>query len=164
MKYKTITNRLLIASLFLVFITSCHNYYKATGIKKNSSADKASSVDSLKLQNRYFVLRNGSAEFHMKDITLSADQKTLECTLEELSPDHQLHLVKGHKGRMQYKKHKIEDLGVTNEVHLYIPQDATAVPGSYSLLLDNVEKIEVLQHGFERERRTVMLLVLSAIP
>ena len=48
---------------------------------KASSKD-AASIDSLTPLNRYFVLRSGTQSYYMKNISLSADHKTLEATLD----------------------------------------------------------------------------------
>ncbi len=133
--------RLFLAILILqLLLNSCHNYYKAVQTRVGNDA-----IDSLKLQNRYFVLRNGGQSYYMNNIGLSTDKKTLTCTLEVLPTNHQFHLVKGRKGNMIYKKNDPEDLMVLNEVHFFIQPDNSVAMGQYTLQLDKVEKIEVIQ-------------------
>ena len=61
--------------LSIVLLNACHNFYKAVPASADNASQKAASVDSLKLQNRYFVLRNGSQAYYMNKIVLSSDKK-----------------------------------------------------------------------------------------
>ena len=60
--------------LIAIVLFSCQAYYKTTRVIPASSAK---SVDSLKKENRYFVLRNGDEAFYIKSIVLSDDQLVL---------------------------------------------------------------------------------------
>ena len=126
--------RFLFPGLILLCVfASCKNYYKAINTPKTS---KAAHFDSLKTQSRYFILRSGDQAFHMTNIVLSDDQKTVSVTLDTLSADHKLHLVNGRNGKQQYKKYNDLDLGVLNEVHFYTPP-LQAKPGKkFQLNLD----------------------------
>lgn len=66
----------------------CHNYYMAAPIYNSYDTGKA--IDSLRLQNRYFILRNGYHAFHMKDIFLGNDNEILKATLEKLPSGQQM--------------------------------------------------------------------------
>ena len=144
---------LFISVLFISILPGCHTYYMATR-PKNGTA----SIDSLKAQDRFFILRNGNYAYYMKNIALSADRKTLECKLDSLPPEHQLHLQKGVYGKMQYDP---EEFSVLSEVHLYIPHDQVAASGNqYTLSLDKVEKIEVIEKD---KKRTSNSYVIGAI-
>lgn len=154
-KIKIFKSFLVVVSL-LMLLTACHNYYMAVAQPK-----EAAGIDSLRHQNRYFVLRSGSEAFYMKNLSLSADRKTLEATLDTLSPEHRLHLVRGRKGNMIYHKNKFEDIAVLSEVHLYTPPDTTAVvDGRYTLALDQVQKVEVIERD---KKRTTSSYVIGAI-
>jgi hypothetical protein len=145
---KTVFFALAVTSL----LTACHSYYK-TSLARTASADQTlASIDSLKLQNRYFVLRNGTNAYYMNNISLSADQKTLQCNLDTLSSDHELYVLKSKMGKGKYKLIP-EQTGVLNEVHLYVPQGNIGI-GSYTLSLDQVQKIEVLQKDKARTTRS----------
>src|SRR4029079_3640118 len=145
----TYTHKKLHALFIVLFSTalilSCHNYYKATKARIASTPRVASVVDSLHDQHRYFVLRNGSRAYYMSNFTLSNDRTKLTTTLDYLPEEHRLHLRKGHRNHnMQYKSGTDEAM-VLNEVHLYIKDDTLAQSGSYTLMLDQVQKIEVIQ-------------------
>ena len=157
MLQKTKTFKSLLVALFsLTLMTACQNYYMATARPK-----EASSIDSLTRLNRYFVLRSGSQAFYMKNLSLSADRKTLDATLDTLSPGHRLYLSNGHNGKMRYKKSYSHHITVLSEVHLYTAGDNKAAIGSrYTLPLDQVQKIEVIEKD---KKRTTSSYVIGAI-
>ncbi len=147
---------LTLLSLFAMQ-TGCHNYYR---ISKTPVTAATKDIEKLKLQNRYFILRSGNNAWYMDGIVLSSDQKTLQCKLDSLPTEHKLHLTKGRKGQFRYREDKPED-SVLNEVHFYIPADKTAWPGSvYTLSLDKVQKIEVLEKD---KGRTTGSYIVGAI-
>ncbi|MGE5107210.1 MAG: hypothetical protein ACM3H8_06680 [Sphingobacteriales bacterium] len=143
---------LLITVCIIIF--SCNSYYKASVANK-----KPETIDSLQLNNRYFVLRSGESSFYMKGVKLSSDKQTLQCILDSLPPEHQLHLSKGIRGNMRYKNTPAQ-LPVLNEVHLYIAQDNLIKAGDYTLTLDKVQKIEVLEKD---RKRTTNSYVIGAL-
>jgi hypothetical protein len=149
----------VIGALSLILFAACHNYYKATQSLTSSVSQKATVVDSLKLQNRYFVLRNGNRSYYMGNISLSADQTTLSATLDSLPPEHRLYLSHGRNGKMKFKKFQPE-AAVISEVHLYIPADPSIQLGAYTLMLDKVQKIEVLQKD---KQKTTGSYVIGAV-
>ncbi|MEI7734835.1 MAG: hypothetical protein WCI49_05185 [Ferruginibacter sp.] len=138
-------------------IISCHNYYKAAPATGLNSTEKAVLADSLKLQKRYFVLRSGKQAFYMNNVVLSEDKKSLTCSLEVLPEIHQFHLAKGRGGKMRYRKNDSDEKLVLNEVHFYIPTDSSTAVGAYSLQLDKVEKIEVLEKDGPRTRSSYII-------
>ncbi len=147
---------LLLVLFTLTLISACQNFYKATARPK-----EAASIDSLTKLNRYFILRSGSQAYYMKNIVLSNDRKTLETVLDSLPPAHRLHLVNEYNGKMRYFKSRVFDVGVLSEVHMYIPQDNTAAIGArYTLPLDQVQKIEVIEKD---KKRTMSSYVIGAI-
>ncbi len=155
MAHKFQNVRSTVILLVIVFMFSrCHTYYKATKINA-TAADRT--IDSLKSQNRYFVLRSGSEAYYMKNMVLSDDHKTLECTLDSLPPVHRLYLAKGRNGKMQYKA---EDAPVLIEVHLYLSNNKVVNEGNYTLQLDQIQKIEVLEKD---RKRTTNSYVIGAV-
>ena len=137
----------IISDYFLAFallflIAGCHNYYMASPINKNYDAAKA--IDSLKLQDKYFILRNGDRVFHMQNISMSDDNKTLNATLEKVSPDQQMYIYKDRNEKMIYRKNDPGDLKVFNEAHIFITPDTTITTGDYSLQLNDIKKIELI--------------------
>ena len=147
-------------TLLLITISfwGCHNYYMATNANSNSNHAKASVTDSLNNKNRYFILRNGSQSYYMKTVKLSEDRNTLNCKLETLAPDHQLHLVNGRGGKLKYQKNSAAefpgDMAVLNEVHFYMQPDNSVAIGNYNLQLDKIQKIEILERDKIRTRKS----------
>jgi hypothetical protein len=141
-----------LAAIFFVilFAVACKTFYKTKTITTSpNSTIAAKNVDSLQKTNRYFILRNGEESYYIKNIQLSADQKTASCVLDSLSVYHRLHL-KWPSNRFQYKPKEELTNGVINEVHFYIPKDNSAQLGNYTLSLDKVNKIEILEHDKKR--------------
>jgi hypothetical protein len=134
----------LIAIIVLGSCSSCSNYYKAVLAPQPANAD---SITDLKMKNRYFILRNGSEAFAMKNISISSDRKDLQCNLETVPFDHTLHLNRTEKSKLTYNKPgKAEDESpVLDEVHLYISPDSNIVASPYTLALGRIKKTEVLE-------------------
>ena len=158
--YIKITRLLLTVFLTGLLIVGCKNYYKATPARVGTLTEKASTVNSLRLSNRYFILRTGSESFYMKNPMLSADQKTLECTLDTLSSATLEHIIKMQTGNMKYHKNEPDELFVLNEVHFYIPPDTAVAYGKFTLDLDKVQKIELIEKD---TKRTANSHVIGAI-
>jgi hypothetical protein len=147
--------RTLFIPLFLLAMgAGCHNYYMATTKKKDPAV-----IDSLNTAKRDFILRNGNKAYYMKMGAMSEDHKTVQVTLDSLSFIHQVYVNNGPKQNLKYKKSTQE--GVLNEVHFYIPYDSTIqVPSSYTLALDKVQKIEVIEKD---KKRTTNSWVIGTI-
>ncbi len=79
----------------------------------------------------------------MSDVTLSSDQTFLTTILDSLPLAHRLHLRNGIRGRNRYIK--AYELDILTEVHLFIPGEDSIRTGTYTLLLDKVQKIEVIE-------------------
>jgi hypothetical protein len=158
MKLKTLLPLAMVSLLLL--LQACMTFYKASPARSGSASAAYSSVDSLNKLNRYFILRTGNKAYYIKNIELSPDQQTATCLLDILPDDHKLHLMHGRNNKMNYKKSEPEHLRVLSEVHFYIPQDPAAVPGAYVLRLDQVSKIEVIEHD---KKRTTSSYVLGAV-
>ncbi|GAA4741589.1 hypothetical protein [Flavisolibacter ginsenosidimutans] len=159
MQTLTKTNAWLLGLGLLFIAAACHNFYKATAGRTGPYA--SGTIDSLESRNRYFVLRTNSQAFYMKNMALSADRQSLSCTLDTLPPAHKLHLVNGRGGNMRYKKNELDDLQVLNEVHLYATGVSNAAIGeNFSLPLDKVQKIEVIEKD---QKRTTNSYVIGAV-
>ena len=154
------TQRIFPLLLIALLCAGCHNYYKALTVTPASDNRTMDKLDSLKLNNRYFILRNGSEAYYMRGLQINTDHTVLACTLDTLPIEHQLHLVNGRRSNRRYKKYDRIDLQVLNEVHLYIQPDHTVALGPYSLALDKVHRIEVIQKDY---KRTTNSYVLGAI-
>lgn len=153
------TKNALFICLCALLAWSCHNYYKA--VNGRTGVYASSTLDSLKTQERFFILRSGNETFYMKDLVLSADRTSVSFTPDTLPPQHRLHLKGGHAANLQYKKYDPYENFVLNEVHLYTPLVAGIKAGeNFSLPLDKVQKIEVIERD---SKRTTNSYVIGAI-
>ncbi len=139
---------ILLASL-LVF-GGCHRYYMTRN--PNVKDNPAEKIDSLKNDQRYFVLHNGGKAWHLGSIVLSEDRQSITGKLDKLPLIHQTAIANPKK---IYK-----DLEVLNEVHLYIAQDSLIKEGDITLGLNRIQKIEVIEKD---PKRTTNSYVLGAI-
>jgi hypothetical protein len=162
MIFKTTRSQMLMFLVCALLISSaCHNYYQAIRPPAVTNLGKATSIDSLKEANRYFILRAPNSEaYNMKNIRISQDQKSLTCYLDSASNDHKLHLKKGRGGNLRYNKLVPGDREVLNEVHLYVQTDTTVRPGPYVLSMDKIQKIEIIEKD---RKRTTSSYVIGSI-
>lgn len=151
-----INNRLLATFVIMLMLASCHNYYKVNQLPTS----KAATIDSLMHSERHFILHNGSASFHMKNVVLSAGQKTMACILGTVSFYHQMYLANGPNGKMKYKKNDPVQSAVLNEVHVHIPLYYPAVAGPYKIQLSQIKNIEVIEKD---KKRTADSYIIGAI-
>ncbi len=147
-----IFHRMIIILVSFILVTGCHRYYKS--ITRNITDHPDQSLDSLKKDNRYFVLRNPDKAWHIWNIVLSEDRKTIKGMLEPVPVVHQVHLDKG-KGKRKYKEEY-----VLSEVHLYIDNDSLLKEGDFTLALNRIQKVEVIEKD---KKRTTNSYVIGAV-
>jgi len=134
------------AIIIVIAFSGCfRNYYKASVPPYDSHLQKTSVIDTLKKQDKYFILRNGSHAYYMKDISPSPDNKTMEVMLDTLPSDHIMYLNKDRGGVMMYRKTNNTDLKVLSEVHVYISPDSNITTGKYIFQPGNIQKIQLIQ-------------------
>ena len=147
----------LTLAIIILSSTSCKNFYKATSTNYKNNAEKTEAVNTLKTANRIFILRSGTVALEMKDIVVNNEKTMLECTLDSLSYIHKLHLTKGKKGNMQYKKNWPEHYSVLDEAHVYVASGTEAQMGKYSIALDKIQRVEVIEKDKGRTRESYIL-------
>ncbi len=144
--------KISITLVILIGLSSCSNYYKAVLAPKPATAG---SIEDLKTKNRYFILRDGNRAFTMNNISLSADQKTMHCNLDSLPYIHTFHLT---NRKMKYKKpvnaEDDDETLVLNEVHVYINSNGNAGLGQHDMLLNEIQKIEVIEKDKIKTRKS----------
>jgi hypothetical protein len=146
--------------IVILFVSCFQHFYKVKQAHVGDANQKASVIDSLNNQNRYFILRSGSQSFYMRNISLSADRTTVQCVLDSLSFDHMRYVTVGNKSDKRYKPKDQTQAGVLSEVHLYITPDPAISTGHYVLHFDSLKKIEIIQKD---NGRTVANYVISTI-
>ncbi len=150
----TIMKKLLTIIIILFAFASCNNYYKA--VTANQPVP-TSIVETMKMKDKYFILRDDLKAFAMKNILITEDKKNIQCTLETLPAMHKLHLTNGRDGDMKYRTTKITDDDETlvlNEVHVYIIPGNNSDTGSFTISIANIEKIEILEKDKQKTKRS----------
>ena len=150
-------NLICVFIIAIAFPGCFQHYYKASEPAYSNHAEKASVIDTLRKQGKYFILRNGSHAYHMKDISLSPDNKTMKTTLDTLPYDHMMYLTKDRNGIMKYIKNNHSDIKVLSEVHVYIAPDSGITTGNYVLPPDNIQKIELIEPNNARTTTSMLL-------
>ncbi len=130
---------------------SCSRYYQA--VKSTASSE---AVDSLRNENRYFVLRSGSEAYYMTKIAFSDDRQTLHCELDTLPQIHTLYLSHGRNGKMRYIVSRHDDV-VLSEVHVFINSSDSIHRGSFAINLGQIQKIEVIRKDKKRTTTSYIL-------
>lgn len=153
-------NLLLLSAVALscLMILSCSTYYKSNSMNTPPSA---SGLDNLRGSGRVLIFRNGDEAWYIKSMELSADQKIAHCVLDVLPSNHMLHVSQGNTGNMKYQRKDLNEAGVVNEVHFYTAKDTTAAVGNYTLSLEKIFKIEVLEHDTKRTKNSHTLGVIG---
>ena len=138
-------------ALFIFVMSSCNKYYKVTtaGTGKNA----AQTIEQLKNNGRYFILRSGSQAFAMDSLVIDNKEQTLQCVLNILPEEHLVHLTKGTKGKMRYTELNGYEPDVTpilREVHLYQNAGADLNPGPHILAVNQIQKMEIIEKDKKR--------------
>ena len=100
--YKKLNNYMVFVIVTMLFLTACHHYYKVSPVYMGASNGSAATIDSLRLAERFFILKSGSDAYYMRNPMLSADKKTMDCILDTVPYFHQLYLANGRNGKMKY--------------------------------------------------------------
>lgn len=121
------------------------NYYKATPSKAQTVTDKADEVVNQQARHRYFILRAGNSAYSMNQLAVSPDKRSLTAVLDTLPASHQLYVKNARThNQMRYRRIRL-DTNVLSEVHFFINPEKVPVNGPYTLSLDAVNKIEIIQ-------------------
>lgn len=150
MKQNKLFPALLVFAAILLVFGGCHRYYMTSS--RNFDMHPAESFDTLKKDSRYFVLHSGTKAWHLINVTLSQDRKTLSGILGELPPNHQT--------TINNVKKKYKEPDVLNEVHFYFDDKDTLSAGDITLGLDRIQKVEVIEKD---KKRTTGSYVLGAL-
>lgn len=139
--------------MFAAF-ASCNNFYK---VSTAGSPVTANTIEELKMKNKYFILRDGTLSLAMRNMSVSADRKSIQCFLDTLPEAHTAYLLNGLDDRMTYTKTRTEngkEAAILNEVHLYLSPGNNATLGSYTFPISNIEKVEILEKDEKRTKRS----------
>ncbi|MEO6405979.1 MAG: hypothetical protein ABIY51_14655 [Ferruginibacter sp.] len=143
----------LLYAIFLFFF-GCKNYYKVIDKPLETQDAKSGEVSKLQIQNRYFILRSGDKYYHMANMQISEDRKSVTCKLDSVPLNHQVYINNAFtKNRDYHKAGDDKEYKVLSEVHLYMMPDNNLDYGSYVLNLNKIDKIEIIEKDQKRTTR-----------
>jgi hypothetical protein len=145
-------------AVFSVAGFCCTRFYKPVAVD-TGSPDVKRSVIATNATNKYFILRQGTNNYALNNITVDNIANTLHANLSLVSETHRKYLTASGR-KYKYKKSG-DGQYVLNEVHIY-SKDSGTLDISQPLVfpLDKVEKIEVIEHD---KGRTTTSYVLGGI-
>jgi hypothetical protein len=153
----TIASRTLVSTALILLLISCHRFFMP--VQQNTGSPAASgNYIAANSQQKYFILRKGVNSYAIRDIIVDQQAMTLSGHLSPVPAEHQLYL-NAEKSKMRYKDN--EGGNILNEIHIYV-QDKSVIDtqGQFTLPLDQIVRIEVIQHD---RKRTTSSYVLGGI-
>lgn len=158
-------SRLLGIILLVLIAASCQRFFMPVKSTANTSSEKATYIAGNQL-DKYFILRQGSSAYAMKQIVVDKEKNALTCVLETVPPEHRLYL-NPRNTKYTYKEAKDEESASTGnrvkapvlkEVHIYIKEEVPAVLNQQiTIMLDQINMIEVLEHDRSRTTSSYVL-------
>ena len=136
----------------------CSRFFKPVSVN-TGTPDAAKNIITANAPNKYFILRQEANSYALKNITVDNTAMTLNGTLSPVDVSHFLY-VKAKGRNYKYKKtgNKENETDILNEVHIYSknssPVDTTK---AFTLPLDQIEKIEVIEHDAGRTTTSYIL-------
>jgi hypothetical protein len=148
--------QLLCSGIFMIFLSGCYNYYNVKSYNDISVQQRR--IDSLKNENKYFILRTPTSALALKNLKINKKDSTISFAPGILPEEHKLHLVKRKKNEMRFKKDNPEGV-VLNEVHLFT---SSPVPFKINeilqLPLNSIYQVDVIQKDkFKTTYKTIGL-------
>lgn len=147
-------SRLFCSLCMLAIINlSCSNYFKPVTANTGSPSETGKAITAA--GDKYFILRQGTSSYALKNVSVDNINMTLNATLE---PVGDLHLVYVETKRESYRYNQQKESDVLNEVHIYSKN--TTLPDinkTFTLPLDQIEKIEVIEHDKSRTTSSYVL-------
>src|SRR5689334_20956062 len=110
---------LFLLAFLLIIPQSCYRkFYKVADNPGSSNID--STVEAQAQKSKYIILRSGLDAYHMENIVVNPDHKSLTCTLGRISDAHQYYLATDKKKAIPFTS---KESAVLNEVHIYTLQN-----------------------------------------
>lgn len=145
--------------IFLNLIISC-SYYKVKNLPITSE-NLSEQYNTINKNEKYVVLHTNNNDFHLKNIVLNEDTKSIEGEIDSISKKHSLYNPTKKKSAYKYDKNKVIK---TNEVHFYTSQEIPFEVGkSITIPYDQIEKVEVYDKDSGRTLLNVLGLTFGTI-
>jgi hypothetical protein len=145
--------------MFLGFLgISCSRYFHPIKTITETTDAKKNVINSYS-PTKFFILRQGNASYALKNISVDNVANTLSGTLAPLDQTHQLYVSAKSKKYRYVKGGKANvDIPVLNEVHIFSKNTAPVdITKAFVLPLDQIEKIEVIEHDAGRTTTSYIL-------
>ncbi len=114
--------------LFLNLVIGC-SYYNVRSVT-TSSETIAEQIDEFVKNQKYVIIHSGPDTWHLSNLELSEDDKTMSGTVQHLGSKHISRKSRETKRTHQYSGGK----EVLNEVHFYISTNSTRNYGSFTTI------------------------------
>jgi len=150
--------KLIIILLAAVSLSSCSNFYRVVVAKGPATS---TSIDDLKKQQKYFILRDTSRAYAMNNISISPDGQSLQTDLTSIPDQHMTYLWKPRGEKPKYDK--MNEPYVLSEVHLYMLPDSNMAPGHYILPIKNIQATEILEEDKKRTRQNHTRVIILSV-
>lgn len=138
----------------LFSFVSCHRYFMPVTENTGSPSGSGQFITANSPQ-KYFILRKGESSYALKDIVVDKTALTLSGRLSVVDPSHLLYL---NTGRNNFKYKDTESGTILNEVHIFVPDNVSVdTTRTWVLPLDQISKIEVIQHDRKRTNSSYVL-------
>jgi len=145
--------------IFLNLVISC-SYYNVKNLP-TSSENFSENYNTINKNEKYVVLHTNNNDFHLKNIVLNEDNKSIEGEIDSISKKHLLYNPTKKKSAYQYDKKKVIK---TNEVHFYTSQEIPFEVGkSITIPYDQIEKVEVYDKDSGRTLSNVLGFTFGTI-
>ncbi len=141
-------------SVLLFGFVSCHRYFMPVTENTGSPSGSGQFISTNSPQ-KYFILHKGESSYALKQIVVDQTALTLSGRLSAVDPSHQLY-VNTERNNFKYKDNEIG--AILNEVHIYVQENVSIdSTRTWVLPLDQISKIEVIQHDRKRTNSSYVL-------
>ena len=161
----TISRKLPGILLLILVLAACQRFFMPVKSTANTPSEKGAYISGNQM-DKYFILRQGSSAYAMKQIVVDKEKNTLTCVLETVPPQHRLYL-NSRSAKYVYNYEKDDEYGNVNtkvkapvlrEVHIYVKNEVPALLNQQvTIQLDQIDMIEILEHDSSRTTSSYVL-------
>ncbi|WP_223034709.1 hypothetical protein [Hanstruepera marina] len=150
---------LILTFTFLNLIISC-SYYNVKDLT-TSPETLSKQIENFNSESRYAVIHTGITIWHLENIILNEDNKTITGIAQELSLEHTPLQPREKKRVHRYKRDKQEPF---NELHLYLSSNVDAKFGSeVTIPFSDITSLSINERNSGRSVANVTLGVVGII-
>lgn len=152
-----LSRQVLYVTMLSFLLVSCTRYYKPVPADTHNP-ETTGNVIKENSPNKYFILRQGDKSYSLTNITVDNVAMTMNAHLSSVTTPH-LNYINAKGRRYSYRKKYYEkDYAVLKEVHIYTTNSSSLdTTKAYVLPLNQIEKIEVIEHDKGRTKTSYIL-------